>query len=204
MKKRCKYCGAEYEGDPGSSACRDCVAKNKMSTLRPRQCRECGCSFMGGPRAWYCPTCRDIRQKEADRRFKRNGPQRPIGSTDLCECCGQPYTVNSARQRYCKECAPGEVRKACNELSRRWNEANVTPEERREIRKAANVSGVCVICGKEFSMRPAATTCSAECSAELHRRNAAEWERANKERRNAYHRELYRKKKQQEEKPPET
>lgn len=29
MKKICKYCGATYDGDPGSSACPDCVAARK-------------------------------------------------------------------------------------------------------------------------------------------------------------------------------
>lgn len=58
MKKICKYCGAGYDGDPGSSACPDCVRKQRQTSIRQRICRQCGIEFPGGPRAWYCPECR--------------------------------------------------------------------------------------------------------------------------------------------------
>nr|DAF01441.1 MAG TPA: Double zinc ribbon protein [Caudoviricetes sp.] len=83
------------------------------STLRMRVCRQCGIEFMGGPRAWYCPACRMERQKEQARRCRQRtlkGQTRRLGSVDKCEVCGKDYIVNSARQRYCPECAPDRIR----------------------------------------------------------------------------------------------
>ena len=48
MKRICKYCGKEYDGDPGSSCCPDCAAAQRATTLRPRTCRQCGVTFDGG------------------------------------------------------------------------------------------------------------------------------------------------------------
>ena len=91
------------------------------STLRMRVCRQCGIEFMGGPRAWYCPTCRIERQREQGRTCKqrqRKGQTRRLGSIDKCEICGKDYIVNSARQRYCPECAPDRIREVDREQSR--------------------------------------------------------------------------------------
>ena len=90
----------------------------------PRTCRQCGTIFPGGPRAWYCPVCREARQKEASARFRAKGriPQRAIGSVDKCTRCGKEYIVNSARQKYCPECAYEGVREADRPASRKWNQ----------------------------------------------------------------------------------
>ena len=64
VKRICKYCGQEYDGDPGGSCCPICAASQRKTTLRPRFCRTCGVTFIGGPRAWYCPSCRKERQRE--------------------------------------------------------------------------------------------------------------------------------------------
>lgn len=195
MRRVCKYCGAEYDGDPGGSCCPDCAAAQRSTTLRPRTCRQCGVIFDGGPRAWYCPDCRRERRKEADRRHRRNGTARPLGSTDLCEVCGRPYTVESGRQRYCKACAEAAIRAVDNAQSRAWQRDNTTPEARRAERKAAAATIQCVICGKGFVPHTVAKTCSPACAAELRRRKAAAWEAAHKEARSAYRRELRRKRK---------
>lgn len=191
MRRICKYCGQEYDGDPGGSCCPDCAAAQRATTLRPRTCRQCGAVFEGGPRAWYCPDCRRERTREATKRYRRAGPARPLGSEDLCEICGRPYTVNSARQRYCKDCAPAAIRAVDKAQSRAWQRANTTPEARRRERQAAAATIRCVICGKGFVPHDASKTCSPACSAELERRNTAAWEAAHKTERNAYRRERY-------------
>lgn len=195
MKRICKYCGKEYDGDPGSSCCPDCAAAQRATTLRPRTCRACGVTFDGGPRAWYCPDCRAERKREASRRFRRGGPARPIGSEDLCEICGRPYVVESGRQRYCKDCAEAAIRAVDNAQSRAWNEAHTTPAARRRERRAATATIQCVICGKGFVPNSVAITCSPACSQELHRRNCAAWEAAHRPERNAYQLERYHKRK---------
>ena len=92
--------------------------------VKDRVCRQCGAVFPGGPRAWYCPACRSERQREQNRRHKANGTDRPLGSTDYCAVCGKPYIVNSARQRYCADCAYEAVRAVDRPASRAWNQAH--------------------------------------------------------------------------------
>lgn len=194
MRRICKYCGATYDGDPGGSCCPSCAAAHRAVTLRERVCKTCGALFLGGPRAWYCPTCRAERRKEADRRAKRNGAARPLGSTDLCEICGKPYTVNSGRQRYCPDCAPEAIRTVDNAQSRAWAAEHTTPEQRREARRAAAASIPCAVCGRLFVPTSAALTCSEGCSRELAKQRAQTWEGEHREERNADRRERYRQK----------
>lgn len=91
--------------------------------VKPRTCRECGAVFEGGPRAWYCPECRANRKKDAEKRYRAKGRKadRPLGSTDKCTVCGKEYVVNSARQKYCPECAYDAVREVDRPASRAWN-----------------------------------------------------------------------------------
>ena len=190
MRRICKYCGQEYDGDPGSSCCPDCAAAQRVTTLRTRTCRTCGKSFQGGPRAWYCPECRVERKRETDRRFRRTGPARPLGSTDLCEVCGKPYVVESGRQKYCKGCAEAAVREVDRLQSLAWNRANTTPVQRREERRTSTATIPCVVCGKGFVPRGVSKTCSPACAAQLARRKAADREEKNRDARNARRREL--------------
>lgn len=92
--------------------------------MLPRTCRQCGAVFDGGPRAWYCPTCRRERAKEANRRHRAKGrvADRPLGSTDKCVRCGKEYTVRSARQKYCPDCAYEGIQEADRPMSRKWNQ----------------------------------------------------------------------------------
>lgn len=196
MKRICKYCGAGYDGDPGSTACPECVKKLRSSTIRDRICRACGITFPGGPRAWYCPECRADRKREADRRHKRSGPSRKIGSTDICQICGNPYTVASGLQKYCPDCAPDVVRSIDREQSRAWAAEHLSPQQRREQRQACTAPHLCVVCGKPFLPDDASHTCSKACQAIYARWRASKWEKAHREYRNQYRRELYRNKKE--------
>ena len=192
MLKNCKYCGKQYEGDPGSSCCPDCAAAQRSTTIRDRICRTCGVVFPGGPRAWYCPTCRAERQRKANREHKareRANKVRKLGSTDYCIICGKPYTVTGGLQRYCPDCAPDAVRELDNEASKVWNRANTTADESREVRNAASAEIPCVVCGKLFVPHSPALTCSKECARALEAKRHAEYERQHREERNKYHRE---------------
>ena len=108
-------------------------------SMYKRICRECGKEFEGGPRAWYCPECRNERRLERQRIYWRNGYTRKIGSTDCCEMCGKPYTVNSGLQRYCSECAKINQLETDRRLSLEYygnNKETLNPKrnaKRREI-----------------------------------------------------------------------
>lgn len=196
MKRICKYCGAGYDGDPGSTACPECVKKLRSSTIRDRICRACGATFPGGPRAWYCPTCRADRRREADRRYKHSGPSRKIGSTDICQICGNPYTVVSGLQKYCPDCAPDAVRTIDRAQSKAWAAEHLDPKQRREARQTCTAPLLCAVCGKPFLPDDASHTCSKACQSIYARQRASKWEKTHREHRNQYHRELYRKKKE--------
>ena len=66
---------------------------------------------MGYPASKYCPDCRVEAERERNRKYKRNGSARKIGSTDLCEKCGKEYIVTSGLQKYCPECAKEQKRR---------------------------------------------------------------------------------------------
>lgn len=193
MLKTCKYCGQQYNGDSGSSACQECAEKVKKKTVLPRVCRECGKSFPGGPRAWYCPDCRAERLKAQSAAHKQRGTARPLGSIDKCVVCGGDYVVNSGRQRYCPSCAPEAVRAIDRKQSIAWNKENTTPDQRRMERNNSVVEIHCCICGKKFRPTDSSRTCSASCAAELHRRNQSAWEKKNRDYRNQYQRERIKK-----------
>lgn len=189
MKRICKYCGAGYDGDPGSTACPECVKRLRSSTIRERICRGCGGAFPGGPRAWYCPECRANRKRSADRRYKKSGPSRKLGSTDICQVCGKTYVVTSGLQRYCPECAPRAVREIDRQQSRAWAMEHLPPEQRRAERQVCTASLQCEVCGKSFPPKGRSKTCSAECRAVRIRQNAQAWECGHRDQRNRAKRE---------------
>lgn len=91
--------------------------------LLPRTCRMCGTTFTGGPRAWYCPTCRSLRRKEADIRMKakkKTLDYLPLGSIIQCEICGKDIIKKGGRQRYCEECAAIHLKEIDNQQSLEW------------------------------------------------------------------------------------
>ena len=139
------------------------MPEKETSVLRTRVCKQCGAEFVGGPRAWYCPDCRYERQREQARRFrekKANGlVERPLGSIDHCEVCGAEYVVQSARQRYCKKCAPERVREVDRQQGRGWlkraiekhgeqyHENNIAKKREAWHRENAKQT-VCPMCGE--------------------------------------------------------
>lgn len=159
--KKCLKCGKLFNTAKNSqSLCDECIAEGKATTIRPRTCRQCGAIFDGGPRAWYCPECRKIREKESAKRYRDNGPTRPLGSIDRCSVCGKEYVVNSARQRYCPVCAPEAIREVDREASKKWNAENGF-YDRTQLERSGQK--ICVICGKPVPPGTPRVTCSDEC-----------------------------------------
>lgn len=143
------------------------------NNVRPRTCRQCGATFNGGPRAWYCPSCRKEREKMRAAGYWKNGVSRPIGSSDLCEKCGQPYIVASGLQRYCESCRNDAVKEIDRQQGLEWYHKNAdTYNSVRKIKRRKNQ--ICVICGKEF---PCDGTCRNTCSDDCRKVQRREWQR---------------------------
>lgn len=160
--KKCAKCGKLFNTAKNEQTlCDECVATAKSTTIRPRTCRECGTTFDGGPRAWYCPECRKIREKESTKRYRDNGPTRPLGSIDHCIVCGKEYVVKSGLQHYCPDCAGEAVRQLDREASKKWNAENNFYQQRSQ--KPRSGQKICVICGKPVPPGTPRVTCSEEC-----------------------------------------
>lgn len=137
--------------------------------LRPRTCIDCGASFPGYPSSRRCSACAAERQRSIDRAYRRNGPQRPLGSTDICQRCGETYILDGGKQRYCKTCAADAIHENTKAKKRAYNAGNrpKLQEHRREMMKDRKV---CIICGKPFSDGTPSVTCSDACERENNRR----------------------------------
>lgn len=123
--------------------------------VKDRTCRQCWAVFRGGPRAWYCPACRSVRAKEAQRRLQEDGTSRTMGSIDHCTVCGKEYVVLSARQKYCPDCVYEAVRAVDRPASRAWNQARKETyyPEKNAKRKARRVADPEPILAKEREQR---------------------------------------------------
>lgn len=175
-KIKCRKCGKIVEAEGAQALCPSCreEARHK-SSIAPRTCRACGIVFPGGPRAWYCPDCRLERRREADKKSKQRkaaGRARSIGSTDLCEICGKPYTVNGSLQRYCPNCA-----KAATDAVARQQKRDYAASHRAEYaaRKADYTRSrrVCAVCGSSFYAPTPRVTCPGRCARILRSYNQA-------------------------------
>lgn len=167
----CRDCGESYRPQSRyQKLCPACRAKARdKSVVLPRQCRQCGITFDGGPRAWYCPACRADRKKAADRRQKRYGPARSLGSVDQCIVCGGDYVIMSGTQRYCPQCAPAAVTAIDRKAALDWIDANQARHSANRARSKPSYRP-CIICGKTFVAQTPSVTCSPECALS-HKRN---------------------------------
>ncbi len=168
------YCSAACAADGRKARKRVTFHRKKPGgpVYYPRTCPDCGQTYQGHIKSVRCPDC----QAEANQRHnaeyarrKRSGHTRPIGSTDLCQRCGQPYTVASGLQRYCPACAHVAVLDNVRAASAAWNRAAYASPEAREAknakrRKAWNTPRPCALCGKLFvPVSPAQQLCSDAC-----------------------------------------
>lgn len=169
----CKRCGREFERESNSYACMcpECSKQaKKESVLRERTCKICGTTFMGYPRSFFCPSCKEERQRQQKRIYNQRKPARHINSTDICEACGKTYLVKSGMQRYCPECAKTEVPQNISAHKIEYMAAN--KEKINKIKKeTAGRRYVCRVCGKEFEKHSPRVTCSEECEKKLKRIN---------------------------------
>ena len=173
--RRCEYCGKPLAGQREafcSDECRDAqyaadarLANKALGRFRgshnePRDkvCVDCGAHYLGYPRSMRCPVCRAEAESKALREYrerKRAGKARAVGSTDLCEVCGRPYTVAGGMQRMCEACARERTRARALESYHADKEANL--ERRRELRAGTTAQAAkmrtkrCPTCGKDFT-----------------------------------------------------
>jgi hypothetical protein len=166
--KSCKHCGQTFETDKrGAYLCPACALQAKRdSVYRERICIDCGTPFMGFPKSKRCPACQASVKRTRDAAQKRNGPRRPLGSTDTCQNCGKEYIVESGRQRYCKDCAAQAVGENVRSHKRDYMEA-YAPEHRDEKEHNRSYNKVCLVCGKVFGDGLPSVTCSPECAKKL-------------------------------------
>lgn len=172
--RKCKSCGIIYWTKAGDSyLCQKCAEdKRKNGVYKNRICATCGKTFLGYPRSKYCPECQKAAKLETARRSrerKKAGTTRAIGSTDICQNCGQPYIVTSGLQRYCPDCSKYVVQDNIRQHKREYMAEN------REYFNAYHQAmrsqrRVCVICGKTFDSPTNTTVCSADCAEEQMRR----------------------------------
>lgn len=106
-------------------------------------------------------TVQTRQKKESTRRYKKNGPQRKIGSIDKCERCGKEYVVSGGRQKYCDECKKEALLEWQRPRKREYNKMTNQKEKKKERRRATEK--VCVYCGRKFSTTTTTTLCSDYC-----------------------------------------
>lgn len=175
VQRRCKQCGALYQVPGGSDSylCPLCAdASRKCGVVRERTCQSCGCSFIGYPRSKYCPDCQKQAKAQAQQRCRarrKAGKARPIGSTDLCERCGQPYVVSGGLQRYCPSCARLQVPENIRTQKRAYNAAH-SDTLRPYYTEMRSGRRVCAVCGQPIAPGTRRATCSDACAKELRRR----------------------------------
>lgn len=179
-QKACKHCGAVFETDrQGAYLCPACALEaRRKSVFRDRICIDCGATFTGYPKSKRCPNCQADANRKRNKAFKRIGPKRLLGSTDICALCGGEYIVESGMQRYCKKCSAQAVAENVREHKRAYMQDNADAfRPAKEANRSYNK--VCLICGKVFDTGNPSVTCSPACEAKLKtlRQNEADFRR---------------------------
>lgn len=194
--RRMKYCSDECRKADENQR-RSAMTQGRHGPKRQMLiCQDCGREALVYPKSIRCPDC----QKEADdraladfRRRKAAGKTRPIGSVDICQRCGQPYTVNAGLQKYCKACA-GEALREHNrvkalELYHDKYDGNPEEKERRsKKRRLPRYSPIlCRVCGSEFIPETRhAAYCSPKCADIGHKAQCSQWMKTHREEQNEY------------------
>lgn len=167
MIRKCKNCGVEFVPQTEECyLCASCYEKAMSDNAHRRvKCWQCGKEFDGFIRSRYCPDCTVERRRERDRKRRREGTKRKLGSIDHCEICGKEYIVNSGLQRYCKDCA--EIAKTEWARDRHAEYYRSGGKERRDENRTRlkTDAAVCPVCGKTFTASPDNPHyCSPECA----------------------------------------
>lgn len=165
-KRVCQVCGKPFSGSTDHHYCPACAKIKKLDTVvKIRTCQDCGIEFYGGPRARRCPDCADDAQRETNRRHKKTGTKRPIGSTDKCVICGKEYTVKSGRQKYCSDaCQRRGVLEWQREHKRGYSK--ISGQDIKKVERRKQAQKVCVYCRRTFTSNAPTNTCSDYCRQE--------------------------------------
>lgn len=165
-KRVCQECGMSFYGSGDHYYCPSCAKNKKLGTVvRIRICQDCGVEFFGGPRARRCPDCAYKAQQETNRRHKRNGTKRPLGSIDKCVICGKEYTVVSGRQKYCSDaCQRKGVLAWQREHKQGYNK--VSGQDIKKLERRKRVQKICVYCLRTFTSDKPTKLCSEYCRKE--------------------------------------
>lgn len=164
--RACQDCGKPFYGAGDYHYCPACAKLKKLDTVvRIRICQDCGAEFYGGPRARRCPACAYRAQQETNRRHRKTGAKRPIGSIDKCEICGQEYTVVSGRQKYCSDaCQRIGVLAWQREHKKGYNKKSGQDTKKQGRREAQKK--ICVYCLRPFKSSGTSNCCSDFCRME--------------------------------------
>lgn len=158
----CPVCGKMFYGRGDARLCPECAKTSRVqSVIRERTCIDCGVAFPGGPRAKRCPECRRIAAYENQKRFKRTGSRRPLGSTDRCQLCGKEYTVESGRQKYCRSCQRDGLLQWQREHKKEYNKKPEQVKSKKQFRKERQK--VCEYCLRVFWSNVSSNYCSDYC-----------------------------------------
>jgi rubrerythrin len=171
--RKCAKCGELFEGEKEQRLCPACrAAEMAKPRMIEHTCPTCDAVFIGGHRATYCPACRLERQKESSRRSRaaqRAGTAQKIGSTVICQRCGNPYILSSPNQKYCPVCGPIALREKVLPYKREYARDRSAERAANKARLKENGT-ICVVCGKPFTPTTATNVCSEACLKERNRR----------------------------------
>lgn len=170
-KRACQVCGKPFYGSADCHYCPACAKVKKLDTVvKIRTYQDCGVEFYGGPRARRCPDCAYRAQQETNRRHKKSGTKRPLGSIDKCVICGKEYTVVSGRQKYCSDvCQHKGILEWQREHKRGYGKASGQDIKKQERRK--HKQKICVYCLKTFTSDTSTNVCSDHCRKEQKKLN---------------------------------
>ncbi len=203
--RRFKYC---------SDACQQAAIKQRRNALSPGRhgpklktiiCPDCGREVQAYTKSYRCPECQRAADALANAEFKRRkaaGKIRPLGSTDLCQRCGQPYTVEAGLQKYCKNCAEIALKEHYREKGieyyhEKYDNDQLEKEHRNQRRRLPRYNAIqCRICGNLFIPETRhAVYCSKKCAREGHKLACRQWASDNKDKRSEYMRQYMAKRK---------
>lgn len=201
----CAVCGAPLPPRKHlycSEACKAAAKRERMrksykpagkpGLYRAMICPDCGVEFVGHIKSYRCRECQQAANRKKDieaKKRKAAGTTRALGSTDLCQRCGSPYTVEGGLQKYCPNCAADADREHHAKRMREIYEARPELRKARAARRTAEPTvRTCAVCGCKFVSKPFALTCSEECRAIHIQAYMATYDAARKDQRTAYNR----------------
>lgn len=178
-----------------SDACRAEHERQKRLALTPKPrtshpwhtitCPDCGREVRVHAKSYRCRECQREANQRANVECKRRaaaGKTRQIGSVDICRKCGNPYTVNSGAQLYCKDCATAAIAEGRRAYAKayyhdRYDHEPVAKLERSQKRRLPRYDPIqCPICGSVFIPETERSVyCSKKCADEGRRKAAAAW-----------------------------